>query len=349
MYRFAQRFISPVIFAAFSLAAFAAHAADDKLVVYSARKEAADKPLFEAFTKATGIPVEALHDEAPKLLARLQSEGKDTPGDILLVVDSTNLNNASQKGFLQPVKSATLEKIIPAAYRDPENKWFGFAKRVRAIVYNKEKVKPSELSTYENLADPKWKGQLLVRTSNSAYNQSLISAMIATHGVEGAQGWANGIAANLARKPQGGDIDQIKAVAAGEGLIGISNSYYYARMLNSKLPEEKEAAEKVGIFFPNQKAKKGEMTGAHINVSGGGVITGSKHETAAVKFLEFLTTDEGQHIYADANYEFPVNPKIKPVETVQAFGNFKPDAASPSILGQYAQDAVRVADKSGWK
>lgn len=348
MTRFSTKYAVFAAIIAFSLTAPCVWAAD-KLVVYSARKESMDKPIFDAFTKETGIPIDFLNDDSPKLLARLQAEGKDTPADVLLIVDSANLVTAANNNLLQAAPSKTLNKIIPAEFRDPEGKWYGLGKRMRPIFYNKEKIKPSQLSTYEDLADPKWKGQVIVRPSSSAYNLSLLSAMIASDGAEKTQSWANGLAANLARPPQGGDIDQLKAIAAGEGTVGIANGYYYARMLISDIPEEREAAQKVGIFFPNQHAKKGEMQGTHINISGAGVINGSKHPDAALKFIEFLASEKIQRIYADGNQEYPMNAKVKPSATLQSFGTFKADTTPVNALSKYSQEAVRIADRSGWK
>lgn len=324
-------------------------AAPEPLVIYSARKEAIDKPLFDAFTKETGIPITFLHDDSPKLLARLQAEGKDTPADVLMIVDAGNLVGAAKNGNLQPTPSKTLNAIIPAEFRDPEGQWYGLATRTRPIFYNKEKVKPEQLSTYEDLADPKWKGKVIVRSSSSVYNLSLLSAMIAQSGAEQAQRWANGIAANLARPPQGGDIDQIKAIASGEGVVGIANSYYYARMLASDIPDERAAAEKVGIFFPNQHGAKGQMQGVHINISGAGVVRGSNQPEAALKFIEFLTTAPMQRIYADGNQEYPLNVKVKPSATLQRLGEFKADTTPVNLLSRHTQEAVRIADRSGWK
>jgi iron(III) transport system substrate-binding protein len=323
--------------------------AADKIVIYSARKENIDKPIFDAFTKQTGIVVESLHDDSSKLLARLRSEGKDTPADILLVVDSTNLVMATQNDIFKPIKSDVLNKAIPAEFRDEQNRWYGLSKRMRPIFYNKEKVKPEQLSTYEDLADPKWKGQVLIRSSSNAYNMSLLSAMVASNGVEKTQSWANGIASNLARPPQGGDTDQIKAIAAGEGTVGIANTYYYARMLVSAIPEDRNAAQKVGVFFPNQATIKGQMQGAHINISGAGVTNFSKKPELAVKFIEFLSTEPLQRLYADSMQEYPINVNVKPSDILQSFGSFKVDTTPVNTFGKYNVEAVRIADRSGWK
>lgn len=344
-----MRLISKLIFclpvALYSVGAFAV----EPLTVYSARKEELIKPIFERFTRETGIPVQVLGDEAPKLIARIQSEGASSPADVLIAVDVSNLELAREKGLFQPVESKVLAKNIPAAYRQSANEWFGLSMRVRAIFYNKDTVKPAELSTYENLADPRWKGEILVRSSAHPYNQSLLANIVAVHGEKGALEWAKGFAANLARAPQGGDSDQLRAVAAGAGKIAVANSYYYGRMTTSTLPEDKLVAEKVGIFFPNQKPAAGELSGAHVNISGGGVVKTAKHPQEAVKLLEFLSSEEAQRMYAEANKEYPVNPRVKPGEPLTSWGAFRPDATPMTALAAHAAAASRIADLAGWK
>ncbi|MCE2927865.1 MAG: extracellular solute-binding protein [Rickettsiales bacterium] len=326
-----------------------AFGAEQVLTIYTSRKDELIKPQLEEFTKKTGIKVEMLYDEAPKLIARLESEGKDSPADVLMPADVANMELAASKGLLAPTKSDTLNAIIPEALRDKDGKWYGLGQRLRVVFFSKEKVKPSELSTYEDLADPKWKGQILVRSSSHPYNLSLIAAMIAEGGAEKAESWAKGITANLARAPQGGDTDQIRAVAAGEAKLAIANSYYYARMLNSPQPEMKEAAAKVGIFFPNQNPAKGELQGAHLNLSGAGVVSTSQHKELAVKFIEYLASEEGQRLYADSNFEYPVNAKVEPSATLKNFGAYKADARALPQLAGHVQEAIRIADRSGWK
>jgi iron(III) transport system substrate-binding protein len=326
-----------------------AYSAEQTLTIYTSRKEELIKPQLDEFTKKTGIKVEMLYDEAPKLIARLESEGKDSPADVLMPADVANMELAASKGLLAPTKSDTLNAIIPEALRDKDGKWYGLGQRLRVVFFSKEKVKPSELSTYEDLADPKWKGQILVRSSSHPYNLSLIAAMIAEGGAEKAESWAKGITANLARAPQGGDTDQIRAVAAGEAKLAIANSYYYARMLNSPQPEMKEAAAKVGMFFPNQNPAKGELQGAHLNLSGAGVVATSRHKELAVKFIEYLASEEGQRLYADSNFEYPVNSKVEPSATLKSFGAYKADARALPQLASHVQEAIRIADRSGWK
>lgn len=329
---------------------FQSMAADsDTLLVYSARKEELIKPLFDQFTKETGIQLQFLTDEAPKLIARIEAEGKNTKADVFLTADVSNLGLAKSKQLLSPVTSAILTKQVPAAYHDKDGQWWGFTRRVRVIVYNKDKVKKEELSTYEDLASPKWKGQILSRSSQSPYNQSLVSAYMLAHGKEATESWVKGVVANFARAPQGGDTDQLKAAAAGEGTIAISNHYYYARLLNSPLPEERKLAEKLAIFFPNQSAKAGEMQGAHVNISGGGIVKYSTKKAQAQKLLEFLASNEAQRIYGEANFEYPVNPTAATPKALKALGDFKPDTASLTAIAAGAQEASMMSDRAGWK
>lgn len=328
----------------------AATNADDILTVYSSRSEPLIESLLEKFTEATQIETQILTDEAPNLIARLESEGDATPADLFLPADVSNMAAAADKGLLGEVESDVLMANIPAEYRDADNKWFGLGKRVRAIIYNKEKINPeTDLSTYEDLADPKWKGQILARTSSHPYNLSLIAAMITADGAEKTEAWVNGIVTNLARPPQGGDRDQIKAVAAEEGTIAIANSYYYAMLLNSEVPEEKAAAEATGIYFPNQDASEGELSGAHVNLSGAGVTAHSDSPENAVKLLEFLSSPEAQKIYAEANQEYPVNPEVAPSATLQSFGEFKADTTPLHVFVDNIDEAIQMTDRSGWK
>lgn len=312
--------------------------------IYSSRHYDADRQLFAAFEKETGIQVNVIEGKDDELIERLKAEGRNSPADVLLAVDAGRLWRAQNADVLQPVKSAALEKSVPLAYREKDGYWFGLSARARVIIYNKTTVKPSDLSTYEDLALPKWKGRLLVRSSTNVYNQSLTGSILAAHGPAKTEAWASGMAANFARKPQGGDIDQIKAVAAGEGDVAISNTYYFARMLNSAVPAEKAAAEKVGLFFPNQGDR-----GAHVNISGAGVAKFAPNRDNAVKFLEFLARPEAQKIFAEANYEFPVLAGIPSHPTVAAWGEFKRDSLNASIYGANNGEALKIMDRAGWK
>lgn len=324
-------------------------AKEPSLVLYSARKDDLIQPLLQRFTEKTGIKVELLSDESPKLIARIEMEGDNTPADALLTIDAANLMLAADKGLLAPITSKALEDAVPAEYHDPKGRWWALSKRARLIFYSKDKVKPEQLSTYEDLADPKWKGQVLTRSSSHAYTQSLLAAMIDAGGVEKAQAWANGMKDNLARDPQGGDSDQLKALAAGVGSVALSNSYYYAKLANSTVEEERNVASKVGIFFPNQHAGPNELNGVHVNISGAGIVSTSKRKADAQKLIEFLASPEAQRIYADVNFEYPVNPAVKPSEALAPLVGFKADDRSLSSLEAHYKEATRVTDKAGWK
>jgi iron(III) transport system substrate-binding protein len=322
---------------------------EEALVVYTARKEELIKPLFDEFTRTTGIPITYLNDEAPKLIARLESEGANTKADLLLTTDIANTILAKEKGVVQAVESATLEAQIPEKFRDKEGYWYGLSKRARAIFYRKDAMKPAEVPTYESLGDAKWRNELLVRSSSHPYNLSLVAAMLHRHGDAATQKWAEGVAQNLARSPQGGDSDQLKALAAGEGKLALANTYYYGRMVVSPLPEEREAAQKIGVIFPNQKAGKGEMTGAHVNISAASVTAHADQKANAIKLMEYLSSSTAQKIYAEANQEYPVNPAVKASDTLQALGAFREDDTSFSDLAKLHRKAAMVTDLAGWR
>ncbi|MGB5597298.1 MAG: extracellular solute-binding protein, partial [Thiothrix litoralis] len=270
--------------------------ADGEVNVYSARKEQLIKPLFDKFTAQTGIAVNLVTGKDDALLERLRLEGDNTPADLLMTADAGRLYRAVEMGLTQPVESEVLTKAIPANLRDANNQWFGLTSRARPIFYVKGKVKPEELSTYEDLTDPKWKSRICIRSSDNIYNQSMLGSMMAVNGTEKAQAWADGLVKNFARPPEGGDRDQIKAAAAGQCDIAISNTYYYGQMLAGENAEDKAAAEKVAIFWPNQADR-----GTHINISGATVTKTAKNKDNAVKLMEFLVNDESQQWYAEAN------------------------------------------------
>lgn len=312
--------------------------------IYSYRQEALIKPQLEAFKKATGISYNLITGSASGLLQRLKNEGMNSPADMLFTVDAGRLYRARDMGLLQRVRSKTLESIIPARFRDPEGYWFGLGIRARAIFYSVDRVKPSELSTYEDLTSAKWKGRILIRSSGNIYNQSLMASLIHHHGKQKAEAWAKGIVANLARKPQGGDSNQIKGVAAGEGDVAIANNYYYARMLASQKTKDKKVVSKVGVFWPNQKDR-----GTHVNVSGAAITKGAKNKASAIKLLEFLVGPEAQKIYAEVGYEFPVRDKVGLGPIVAKMSRFKMDSMPLRVLGENNAEAVRIFDRVGWR
>jgi iron(III) transport system substrate-binding protein len=312
--------------------------------IYSYRKEALIRPLLDAFTEKTGIEVNLLTGKADVLLQRLKSEGMNSPADVLLTVDAGRLVRAKEAGVLQPIKSETLESLVPAKLRDPEGYWVGLSQRARVILRSKDRVEEGAIETYDDLADPKWKGKICIRSSGNIYNQSLLASLIANEGEETAENWAKGVVANMARKPQGGDRDQIKAVAAGECDIAVANTYYYAGMLEDERGDQREAAEKVAIVFPNQ-----EDRGTHVNISGGGVTKSAKHKDEAVKLLEFLASDDAQALYAQVVNEYPLRDDIELDATLKGWGAFKADDLDLVKLGELNGEAVRIFDRAGWR
>jgi iron(III) transport system substrate-binding protein len=312
--------------------------------IYSYRKEALIKPQLDAFKKATGIRYNLITGKAGGLLARLRNEGKNSPADVMFTVDAGRLHRAVEMGLFQPIRSKILETQIPARFRDPEGRWFGLGLRVRAIFYNIDRVKPAELSTYEDLTSAKWKGRVLIRSSNNIYNQSLLASLIKHHGAKGAEQWARGMVANFARKPQGGDTDQLRALAAGEGDVAVANNYYYARLLVSKKARDAAVTAKVRVFWPNQGGR-----GAHVNVSGAAVTKSSKNRANAIKLLEFLVGEEAQKIYASVGYEYPVRKGIALSPVIDGMGQFKMENLDLDFLGRNNAEAVRIFDRAGWR
>ncbi|SLN11751.1 Fe(3+) ABC transporter substrate-binding protein [Oceanibacterium hippocampi] len=328
------------LLAAGSLAAPVAAA---EVNLYSYRQESLIRPLLDDFHDQTGIDVNVVY--APKgMLERLKAEGMNSPADAILTVDISRLMAHKVAGLLQPVESDILRENIPAQYRDPENEWFGLTIRSRVVFASRDRVKPEDLSTYEDLADPKWKGRLCIRSSSNVYNQSLLAAMIVHHGVDAAQAWAAGIVANMARPPQGGDRDQIKAVAAGECDIAVGNTYYYGGMQASDKADDREAAAKVFMFWPNQDGR-----GAHVNISGAGVTRSAKHKEEAVKLLEYLTSERAQRLYASSNYEFPIRAGIEVDPVVAAWGTFKADPVPLHEVAEQQPEALKIFDRVDWR
>ncbi len=331
-----------IVISTFSLTAASQ---SNEVNIYSARKESLIKPLLDQFSAETGIKTNLITASADKLLTRMVNEGRNTPADILITVDAGRLFRARQADIFQPIKSQLIEQAVPPNLRDTENYWIGLSRRARVIFYAKERVDPIHLSTYENLADRKWQGRICIRGSGNIYNQSLVASMIAANGEEATQQWVNGLVGNLARPPKGGDRDQIKAAAAGQCDIAIANTYYYARMLNNtKDPTQSGAANKMALFWPNQQGR-----GAHINISGAGISKYSRNLDNAIKLLEFLVSPDAQSWYANANYEYPVNPSVKPGGLISTWGTFKADLIDLSRLGELNSEAVKTMDRADWK
>ncbi len=323
------------------------HAQEKVLNLYSSRHYNTDEALYANFTKQTGIKINRIEAGEDPLIERIRNEGDKSPADVLITVDAGRLWRAEQMGFFQPVKSALLDTRIPAALHQPNGLWFGFSVRARVIAYDKAKIKAGEITTYEDLADPKWKGKICVRSGSHIYNLSLGSSMIAAVGEAKTEAWAKGLVANFARTPKGGDTDQLNAVAAGECQIALVNTYYYARLARSAKPEERQVAEKLGIVTPNQGAGQ---RGTHINISGAGVMKNAPNRDNAVKFLEYLASDEAQRYFADGNNEWPAvittqvsNPALN------ALGKFRYDEQNIAALGRNQPEAQKIYDRAGWK
>jgi iron(III) transport system substrate-binding protein len=310
--------------------------AAEEVVLYTARHYGQEKA-FDAFTQKTGIQIKSLNGEAGQLFERLKAEGDRSPADVLITVDAGNLWNAARAGLLAPVTSAELTKNIPTHLRDPENRWFGLTMRARTIMYNTKKVNPAELSTYEALGDPRWKGRLCLRSSGYIYNQSLLATMIKRHGEPRTEQIVRGWVAN---QPTiiSGDTKILEAIASGQCDVGLTNSYYLARML------AKDPSFPVAPFWANQAT-----TGTHVNVSGGGVTAHAKNRAGAVKLLEFLSTLEAQQMFADTAMEFPANPKAELNPIVRAWGPFKHDDIGVASAGEFQAAATRLADRAGYK
>ena len=325
--------------------AFGAHAQDKVLNLYSSRHYQTDEALYSGFTKATGIKVNRIEAGEDALIERIRNEGERSPADVMVTVDAGRLWRAEQLGLFQPVKSAVLEARIPLSFREPGGLWFGFSLRARLIAYNRAKVKAGELTSYEDLTDPKWKGRVCMRSSSNIYNLSLMGALIDHLGEAKAEAWARSVRNNFAREPKGGDTDQLKSVAAGECDVTISNQYYYARLARSQKAEERAVAEKVAVVFPNQSS-----WGTHVNVSGAGVMKNAPHREAAIRFLEYLASDEAQRYFADGNNEWPVVPSVQVVNPVlSAFGAFKVDPLNVAVLGRNQPSAQKLYDRVAWK
>ncbi|MDX1375947.1 MAG: Fe(3+) ABC transporter substrate-binding protein [Burkholderiales bacterium] len=322
-----------------------AWAQDKSLNVYSSRHYQSDEALYAGFTQQTGIRVNRIEAKEDALIERIRNEGAHSPADVLITTDAGRLWRAQQLGLFQAVHSPTLDARIPANFRDPEGQWYGFSMRARVIVYNKTKVKPDEIATYESLAEPKWKGRICVRSATHVYNLSLMGSLIEHLGKDKAQAWAKAVKANLARDPKGGDTDQMRGVAAGECDVAIANHYYYVRLARSKKAEDREVAEKIGVVFPNQSGR-----GTHFNVSGAGVLKHAPHREAAVTFLEYLASDSAQRYFADGNNEWPVVAGVKVSNPELAkFGQVKPDAVNVAAFGRNQAESQKLFDAVAWR
>ncbi|MFW6206034.1 MAG: Fe(3+) ABC transporter substrate-binding protein [Gemmatimonadota bacterium] len=347
----AARWSGAAVVAALGVAGLAACGGGDggradggEVNVYSHRHYEADRELFRRFTESTGIEVNVVTASADELITRLENEGASSPADVLITVDAGRLHRARERGLLQPVSSEVLDANVPEHLRDRDGEWYGLTRRARVLVYAPERVDAGSLATYESLAAPALEGRVLIRSSSNVYNQSLLASLVAHHGEATAEEWAEGVVRNMARRPAGGDTDQIKAVAAGVGDVAVANSYYLARLASSSDAEDRRVAEAVAVRFPNQEGR-----GVHVNVSGAGVTRHAPNRANAVRLLEFLSGDEAQRIFAEANHEYPVKPGVEWSETLRAWGEFHSDTLDLTVLGELNDAAVRVFDRAGWR
>lgn len=325
--------------AAMGMAGLAGAAAGEaaEVVVYSARSHYGQEPVFEAFTKKTGIQVRIFGGNSSELFERLRAESDKTPADVLITVDAGNLWNAARAGLLSRVDSPELEASVPAHLRDPENRWFGLTMRARTIMYNTRKVKPEELSTYDTLGDPKWKGRLCLRTSGYIYNQSFLATMIRRHGEARTEAVVRSWVANNPTLITS-DTKILEAIAAGQCDVGLANTYYLARIL------AKDPGFPVTVFWANQ-----HTTGTHVNISGAGVTAHAKNRAAAIKLIEFLASPEAQQMFADSNFEYPANPQAAVNPIIARWGKFKQDDINVAAAGELQAAATRLADRAGYK
>jgi len=317
----------------------------EELNIYSSRHYDTDERLYSGFTEATGIDINRIEGEADELIERIRLEGDNSPADVLITVDAGRLWRAEEAGIFQPTHSELLDERIPAALRHPEGLWFGFSSRARIIVYDKDDVDPALIQTYEDLARPELKGKICIRSSSNIYNLSLMASLIEHDGQDAATQWANDVVGNFARAPEGNDTAQIEAVAAGQCDVAVVNSYYVARILNADDDASKAIAEEIAVVFPNQQDR-----GTHVNISGAGVVAGAPHPEAAVKFLEYLASDQAQAYFAGGNNEYPVVEGVKVDNpALEQMGDFKADEVNVAVLGENQPLAQVAFDEAGWR
>ena len=314
--------------------------------VYSSRHYDTDRELYDAFTRETGIRVRLIEGDADQLIQRIRSEGANSPADVLITVDAARLARAKEAGILQPVRSPVLDSRVPASLRDPEGYWFGVSKRARVIMYDRQKGLPEGLARYEDLADPRFRGMVCIRAAAHPYNTSLAGSILAANGPEATEAWARGVVANMARPPQGGDRDQFRAIPAGQCGIAVSNTYYLAQMAVSQRAEDRAVAERIGVLFPNQGA--GDR-GAHVNISGAGVVRTAPNAAAAQRFLEYLTGPRAQELFAVGNMEYPVVDDAPLHPALAAFGAFREDGLNAARYAANAAQALQIMQRAGWR
>ncbi|MEM7357524.1 MAG: Fe(3+) ABC transporter substrate-binding protein [Pseudomonadota bacterium] len=314
--------------------------ASGQVNVYSARHYDTDLQLYAQFEAQTGIKVNLIEAASDALIERIVNEGKYSPADILITVDAGRLFRATERDLFSPFVSEVLSQRVPEHLRHPDGLWYGLSKRARVIIYNEEQGKPQGLNDYADLADPKFKGQICVRSSSNIYNISLMASLVTHLGEQGAEEWAQGVVANLLKKPQGNDTANIRSVSAGECYLSIVNSYYLARFIASG----NSAAEGVGLIFPGQ-----ESNGTHVNISGAGILKHAPNRENAIKFIEYLTEPQAQTYFTEGNHEYPVVQNAKSTATIENLGSFKEDTINASLLGENQATAVKIFDRAGWR
>lgn len=317
--------------------------AEGELNLYSSRHYDTDERLYSDFTDATGITINRIEGKADELIARMQAEGANSPADILLTVDTSRLERAKDAGVLQSIESAVLEERIPANLQDSDNQWFGFSQRARIIFYDKADVAEPPMD-YVSLADPKYKGMVCHRSSSNVYSQTLLAAVIENHGEEAAKAWAQGVVDNFAREPEGGDTDQLRGLVSGQCDVSISNTYYFARALRKDVSGVSSDIEKIGWVFPAQEAE-----GAHMNLSGGGVAANAPNRDNAIKFMEYLASEQAQQYFSAGNDEFPAVDGVPVSESVSKLGEYKADAVDLSAVAKNVPAAQKIFNEVGWK
>ncbi|MDB5375402.1 MAG: idiA [Belnapia sp.] len=320
--------------------------AAEEVNLYSSRHYDSDRTLYDAFAKETGIRVRLIEGDADQLIERIRNEGANSPADVFITVDAARLARAANAGILTSFRSAAVESRIPAGLRDPEGMWFAVSTRARVLMYDREQGAPPGLARYEDLADPRFKGQICVRTSSHPYNTSLGASVLAADGPEATETWARGLAANLARPPQGGDRDQFRAIPAGQCRIAISNTYYLAAIGASDRAEDKALFARIGVIFPNQG--QGDR-GAHVNISGAGLVKTAPNKAAATRFLDYLTSDAAQAAFALGNMEYPAVADAPLHPALRAMGTFRPEPVDAERTNTNAGPALQIMQRAGWR
>jgi iron(III) transport system substrate-binding protein len=319
-------------------------AQDRTLAIYSSRHYDTDRELYDGFTRQTGVRIRLIEANVDQLLERIRAEGANSPADVLVTVDAGRLARAKDANVLAQIRSSVLDSRIPAHLRDPQGFWYGFSSRARVVMYDRNLGLPAGLARYEDLAKPEFRGMVSTRSSSNIYSIGWTASVLAANGPEATEAWARGIAANLSRPPQGGDTDQIRAVAAGQGRLAISNTYYLGLLHRSARAEDREIAARMAVLFPNQADR-----GAHVNISGAGVVRTAPNREAAQAFLEYLSSPAAQSIFADGNMEYPVVADARPHAFLMGLGAFKQDPLNAARLAELSPEALRIMQRANWR